>query len=69
MSTVYLAERADQPFRRQVVVKVVRRGMESAETLRRFRVEQQVLASLVHSWTQSAQSTSISASPGKRNHS
>ena len=48
MSTVYLAVRADDAFRRHVVVKLVRRGMESEEILRRLRTERQILASLDH---------------------
>ncbi len=48
MGTVYLAVRADDAFRRRVVVKVVRRGMESEVVLRRLRTERQILASLEH---------------------
>ena len=48
MSTVYLAVRADDAFRRHVVVKLVRPGMESEAILRRLRVERQILASLDH---------------------
>lgn len=48
MSTAYLAVRADDAFRRHVVVKVVRRGMETEPILRRLRTERQILASLDH---------------------
>jgi serine/threonine-protein kinase len=48
MGTVYLAERADDAFELQVAVKVVKRGMDSAEVLRRFREERRILASLDH---------------------
>jgi serine/threonine-protein kinase len=48
MSTVYLAVRSDDTFKRQVAIKLVRRGMESAEVLRRLRSERQILASLDH---------------------
>ncbi|MEM7051616.1 MAG: tetratricopeptide repeat protein [Acidobacteriota bacterium] len=48
MSTVFLARRDDEQFRRQVVLKVVRRGMESVETARRLRIERQILAGLDH---------------------
>ena len=48
MSTVYLAERADDAFPRQVALKLVRPGMESASILRRLRTERQILASLDH---------------------
>ena len=48
MSTVYLAVRSDDAFRRQVVVKLVRRGMETEPFLRRLRTERQILANLEH---------------------
>ena len=48
MSTVFLAQRDDGSFSRKVAVKVVRRGMESAETLLRLRTERQILAELEH---------------------
>ncbi len=48
MSSVYLAERADAQFRHRVAIKVVRRGMDTDDILRRFRAEQQILASLDH---------------------
>ncbi|MCH9650495.1 MAG: serine/threonine-protein kinase [Deltaproteobacteria bacterium] len=48
MSTVYRATRQDDTFHRQVALKVIRRGMESAETLRRLRIERQILARLEH---------------------
>ncbi len=48
MGTVYVAERADEQFRRQVAIKVVRRGMDTDEILRRFRAERQILANLGH---------------------
>lgn len=48
MSTIYLAERADKAFRRQVVIKLIRQGMESAETFRRLHIERQILANLEH---------------------
>ncbi|MEE8523868.1 MAG: serine/threonine-protein kinase, partial [Thermoanaerobaculia bacterium] len=50
MSTVYLGARDDDSFRRRVAIKVIRRGMESAESQRRFRAERQILASLDHPW-------------------
>jgi eukaryotic-like serine/threonine-protein kinase len=46
MGIVYLAERRE--YRRQVAVKVVKRGMDTDFILRRFRQERQVLASLAH---------------------
>jgi serine/threonine-protein kinase len=48
MGTVYLAERADGTFERQAAIKVVRRGMDTAEVLRRFHEERRILASLEH---------------------
>jgi serine/threonine protein kinase/tetratricopeptide (TPR) repeat protein len=48
MGAVYLAERADDEFRRQVAVKVVKRGMDTDFIVRRFRNERQILASLDH---------------------
>ena len=48
MGTVYLAERDDDEFRKQVAIKVVTRGMDTAELLRRFRRERQILARLEH---------------------
>ena len=48
MGTVYLAERADEQFRKRVALKVVKRGMDTEDILSRFRHERQILASLDH---------------------
>ncbi|HEX2189261.1 MAG TPA: serine/threonine-protein kinase [Longimicrobiaceae bacterium] len=48
MGSVYLAERDDDQFSQQVAVKLVPPGAASAEVLRRFRAERQILASLHH---------------------
>lgn len=48
MGSVYLAERADQEFEQRVALKLVRRGMDTDEILRRFRSERQILAHLDH---------------------
>ena len=48
MGTVYLAERADEQYREQAALKIVRRGMDTEFVLRRFRHERQILASLHH---------------------
>jgi len=48
MGTVYLAARSDGQFTQQVAIKVVKRGMDSEEVLRRFRAERQTLAALDH---------------------
>jgi serine/threonine-protein kinase len=48
MSTVYRAERRDGSLKRQVALKVIRRGMETADARRRFRAEQRILSTLEH---------------------
>ena len=48
MGSVYAAARADREFHQKVAIKFVRRGMDTTEILRRFRMERQVLASLNH---------------------
>ncbi len=48
MGTVFLAERADGQFEKQVAIKVLNRGADTAEILRRFRAERQILARLDH---------------------
>ncbi len=48
MGAVYLAERADEEYKKRVAIKIVKRGMDSAEILARFRYERQILASLDH---------------------
>jgi serine/threonine protein kinase/tetratricopeptide (TPR) repeat protein len=48
MGTVYLAGRSDGQFEQKVAIKVVKRGMDSEEVLRRFKAERQTLAGLDH---------------------
>ncbi len=48
MGAVYLATRADDEYRKQVAIKVVKRGMDTDAILRRFRNERQILANLDH---------------------
>ena len=48
MGSVWLASRTDQEYQKKVAVKMVKRGMDSTEILRRFRMERQVLARLDH---------------------
>ncbi|MFN7944062.1 MAG: protein kinase [Blastocatellia bacterium] len=48
MGTVWLAERDDAQFRQQVAIKIIRRGMDTDDILRRFRTERQILATLNH---------------------
>ncbi len=47
MGTVYLARRQDD-YRRQVALKLIKRGMDSDEIVRRFENERQILADLDH---------------------
>jgi serine/threonine-protein kinase len=46
--SVYLAARDDEEFQQRVALKVIRRGMATAEMLARFRSERQILASIDH---------------------
>ena len=48
MAVVYLAERADDEYRKQVAIKKVKPGTNTDEILRRFRTERQALAGLDH---------------------
>ena len=48
MGTIYRAERTDGRFQKQVAIKVVPAAPHSAELLRRFAGEQQILATLEH---------------------
>lgn len=48
MGVVYLAAREDEQFRQQVAIKLVKRGLDTEDILRRFRNERQILASLNH---------------------
>ena len=48
MAQVYLARRDDEAFKRHVALKIIRRGMDTDDILRRFRTERQILASLNH---------------------
>lgn len=49
MGTVYLANRADQEFRKRVAIKLIRVEKLSDFAIRRFRQERQILARLEHS--------------------
>jgi tetratricopeptide (TPR) repeat protein/predicted Ser/Thr protein kinase len=49
MGDVYRAERADGEFTQQVAIKLIAARLHGAGTLRRFRAERQILASLQHS--------------------
>src|SRR6185295_4206476 len=48
MGEVWLAERADDAFHKQVAVKLVRHGLVSVEVFERFRTEREALARLEH---------------------
>jgi eukaryotic-like serine/threonine-protein kinase len=48
LGTVYLAARADDEYRKEVAIKLVRRGLDTDDILRRFRNERQILAQLDH---------------------
>jgi eukaryotic-like serine/threonine-protein kinase len=48
MGSVWLAKRNDSDYSRRVAIKMVKRGMDSHEILRRFRMERQLLANLDH---------------------
>ncbi|MBX3289481.1 MAG: protein kinase [Acidobacteria bacterium] len=48
MGTVYLAERSDRGFNRQVALKIIKRGMDTNSILKRFLMERQILADLEH---------------------
>ncbi len=48
MGAVYLATRDDDQFSKNVAIKLVKRGMDTAEVQRRFQHERQILAGLDH---------------------
>jgi eukaryotic-like serine/threonine-protein kinase len=48
MGAVYLAERADGEFEKQVALKLIKLGMDTDEIIGRFRYERRILASLEH---------------------
>jgi eukaryotic-like serine/threonine-protein kinase len=48
MGEVFLAERADEQFRQQVAIKLVRRGLLSRHVQGRLKLERQILATLDH---------------------
>jgi eukaryotic-like serine/threonine-protein kinase len=47
MGTVYLAEQ-EQPVQRQVALKIIKAGMDSAQVIARFEQERQALAVMDH---------------------
>jgi tetratricopeptide (TPR) repeat protein len=48
MGMVVLASRDDDQFRRRVAIKLIKRGMDSEQVLKRFELERQVLGGLNH---------------------
>jgi serine/threonine-protein kinase len=48
MATVYEAERSDGAYRQRVALKVLRRGLDTDDLVRRFLTERQILSSLAH---------------------
>jgi eukaryotic-like serine/threonine-protein kinase len=48
MGNVYLATRDDDEYRKQVAIKLIKRGFDSDFILQRFKNERQILASLEH---------------------
>jgi eukaryotic-like serine/threonine-protein kinase len=48
MGVVYLAERNDDAFKNRVAIKLVRRGLDNEDIVRRFINERQILANLNH---------------------
>jgi serine/threonine protein kinase len=48
MGAVYLGVRADDRFQKSVAIKVLKRGMDTDDVLRHFRIEQQILGNLDH---------------------
>ena len=48
MATVYLAERADGLWDQRVALKLIRRGLDTEDVVRRFLSERQILSSLNH---------------------
>jgi eukaryotic-like serine/threonine-protein kinase len=48
MGVVYLAQRSEPGFEQQVALKLLKRGMDSDEVLRRFVQERRILAQLSH---------------------
>ncbi len=48
MGAVFLANRADDEYRKLVAIKIIKRGMDSDFIVKRFRNERQILATLDH---------------------
>jgi serine/threonine-protein kinase len=48
MGAVYLAKRADKEFDKKVAIKLIKRGLDTDEIIKRFRNERQILAGFDH---------------------
>ena len=48
MGSLFLAARADEQYRKQVAIKIVKQGLSTPFALARFRAERQILANLEH---------------------
>ncbi len=48
MANVYSVIRIDEQFKKKVAVKFIKRGMDTDEIIKRFKIEQQALAGLDH---------------------
>jgi serine/threonine-protein kinase len=48
MGKVYLARRDDAQYQKRVAIKLIKRGMDTDDILRRFKNERQILADLEH---------------------
>ncbi len=48
MGVVYLAAHDDDRFRKRVAIKVVKRGVDTDDVLRRFEMERQLLSAMTH---------------------
>lgn len=48
LGAVYLGVRSDGEYRKEVAIKLIRRGLDTDDILQRFRTERQILAQLDH---------------------
>ena len=48
MGTVYKARRVDGEYHHEVAIKLIKQGVDTEETIRRFRMEREILATLQH---------------------
>ncbi len=48
LGSVFLAERADEEFKHEVALKILRQGMDTPKNISRFQLEREILAELSH---------------------